>query len=472
MKISASASVLRALRENIIAAAGILLFILILLYPLPAGSGLGYDGKAALALLVLVFSLWVTETLPIGATAWLVGILVIVLGIKKDPNEVWSNFGHSSVFFLMGSFIMSQALIKYNIHKIIALKMISITGSSTSRVVFGMIITSGMLSMFISDHLVAAMMLPLAVALVESLEGGAIEHPRLAKLLVISIAFSVNSAGYSTPSGAARNLIIMGYLKQMFGIELSYLAWMKIAFPIAFLLILATAVLLPRIIKSETGDLSQATEKIKKELSTNAISLKGKIVLGIFLVTIALFIAAGSRYSLGTIAMLGAFLMIAAGAIEWNDVRKISWSSIFLYGAAITLGGALKDTKASSWLAGNFLSMFSISTLFTLVIAASIISLLNTQLMADGPNAAIVGPIVLGIAETLKLNPVPVGMAVVIPGSFAYMTLVGTPPNAIVYGSGYLEPRDFLKYGLVQTIIAAAVWLLVITTYWKVIGIL
>jgi len=466
-----AAELFKKFRENIIAAIGIILSIAILIYPLPAGSGLGYEGKAALAVLVLVFSLWVTETLPIGATSWPVGILVIVLGIKKDPNEVWSNFGHSSVFFLMGSFIMSQALIKYNIHKIIALKMISITGSSTNRVVFGMIITSGLLSAFISDHLVAAMMLPLAVALVESLDGGAIEHPRLAKLLVISIASSVNSMGYSTPSGAARNLIIMGYFKQMFGIELSYLAWMKIAFPIAFLLILATAVLLPRIIKSETSDLSQATEKIKKELSENgAISLKGKIVLGIFLATIALFITAGSRYSLGTIAMLGAFLMIAIGAIEWNDVRKISWSSIFLYGAAITLGGALKDTKASSWLAGNFLSMFSISTLFALVIVASAISLLNTQLMADGPNAAIIGPIVLGIAETLKLNPVPVGMAVVIPGSFAYMTLVGTPPNAIVYGSGYLEPRDFLKYGFVQTVIAMLIWVLIITTYWRVIG--
>lgn len=466
-------SMLKILRENLIAAAGIALFIFILLYPVPAGSGLGYEGKAALAVLVLVFSLWVTETLPIGATSWLVGILVIVLGIKKDPNEVWSNFGHSSVFFLMGSFIMSQGLIKYNIHKLIALRMISITGSSVSRVVFGLIITSGLLAAFVSDHLVAAMMLPLAVALVESLEGGAIEHPRLAKLLVISIAFSVNSAGYSTPSGAARNLIIMGYLKQMFGMEITYLEWMKIAFPIAFLILLATAVLLPKIIKSEIKDLSTATEKIKKELSLNGeLSLKGKAVLGIFLATIALFITAGSRFGLGTIAMLGAFLMIAIGAIAWNDVRKISWNSIFLYGAALTLGGALKDTNASSWLAGNFLSAFSINTLFALTLLATVISLLNTQIMADGPNAAIIGPIVLGIAAKLNLNPIAAGMAVVIPGSFAYMTIVGTPPNAIVYGSGYLEPRDFLKYGLVQTIIALAVWMLIITTYWRIIGLL
>lgn len=466
-------SILKALRENIIAAAGIALFIFILLYPVPAGSELGYEGKAALAVLVLVFSLWVTETLPIGATSWLVGILVIVLGIKKDPNEVWSNFGHSSVFFLMGSFIMSQGLIKYNIHKLIALRMISITGSSVNRVVFGLIITSGLLSAFVSDHLVAAMMLPLAVALVESLEGGAIEHPKLAKLLVISIAFSVNSAGYSTPSGAARNLIIIGYLKQMFGVEITYLGWMKIAFPIAFLILLATAVLLPKIIKSEIKDLSIATEKIKKELSENGkLSFTGKVVLAIFLATIALFITVGGKFSLGTVAMLGAFLMIAVGAIDWNDIRKISWNSIFLYGAALTLGGALKDTNASSWLAGNFLSMFSINNLFALTLLATIVSLLNTQIMSDGPNAAIVGPIILGIAAKLNFSPVAAGMAVVIPGSFAYMTLVGTPPNAIVYGSGYLAPRDFLKYGFAQTVMALGIWMLIIATYWKVIGIL
>lgn len=453
------------IKENILAISGVLLFFALLLYPL----SLSFEGKAALAILILAFFLWLSEALPIGVSSWIVAILIIILGVEKDANKVWKNFGHSSVFFLLGSFILAQGLIKYNVHKIVAEKIIRITGNSVEKLVFALVLTTSLLSAFISDHIVAAMMLPLIIAIAES-QGGAIEHPKFAKLLALSIAFGVACSGFATPSGAARNVIAMDYLREIFGRQISYLEWSIIAFPVAFSISLITAIILPKMIKPEIENLNM--EKVKDEISVNNVNSRTKSVIAIFSLTIFLFIFLGTKYELGTIAMLGASLMFIIGAIDWNDMRKVSWNTIFLYGAALALGNAIKDTEAGKWIVKKLLSFLTIKSNFSLVAFTSLVSFINTQFMASSPNVAVIGPVILEIAKELNLNPVLHALAVVIPGSFAYTTLFGTPSNAIVYASGYLRARDFVKYGAIQAALSMLVYILFGLTYWRWLGII
>lgn len=456
------------IEENAFAILGLLLFLAVLLYPI---HSLSFEGKAALAILILAFFLWLTETLPIGVTSWLVAILIVILGVEKDANRVWKNFGHSSVFFLLGSFILAQGLIKYDVHKIIANKIIKITGDSVNNLVFAIVLTSSFLSAFISDHIVAAMMLPLVIAIAES-EGGAIEHPNFAKLLALAVAFGVACSGFATPSGAARNIIAMDYVHDVFGRQISYLEWSIIALPVAFFTAFITAITLPRLVKPEIERLNKTAKVIGEEISGNNMDFKTKGVVAIFALTIFLFISLGAKYELGTIAMLGASLMFIIGAIDWNDMRKVSWNTIFLYGAALALGNAVKDTNAGSWIVKHLLSFLTINSNSSLVAFTSVISFVNTQFMAGAPNVAVLAPIILGIAKELSLNPLLHALAIVIPGSFAYTTLFGTPSNAIVYASGYLRARDFAKYGLIQAIISMLVYIISGLTYWRWLGII
>ena len=438
-----------------------LVALAILLAPTPEPFKLGGEtiiltphGQQMIALLAAFVVIFITEALPFGMTVAVVYVWVV--GFEIMPYEKAAViFSHDAAWFIMGALMIAVTLVKYDIHIRILAAILKIVGSKTQNVVLGIITFSALASVFIADHTVAALMLPVGIAVVQ-INGGIEEVPNLAKLLMFSIAFGATIGGLSSPSGGGRNVLMIGFLNEFFNVRVGYGQWMIMALPITLIMIPILAFILPLIFKPEVKDLSQATDRIQEELKYKKMGEKDWMVLTIFLITLLLWITKSHIYGIGTIAMFGTLLYVFFGLVEWEDLSKIHWGVVLLYFGVIGLGKALIKTGASKWMASmalKVLSSIGIGSGYPLVFSSATFMSLVTQTMSDGPAVATMGPTFLELAKITGTDPIILGIALAISSAFSFILVIGTPPNAIIYGSGYVNARDFRKAGVILEII-------------------
>jgi len=458
-------------RKGLLIAA--LVAVVILLAPLPSPVELNGDiiplvpaGKAMIALLAVFVILFVTEALPTGLTVALVYTWIVFLGVLS-PHEAGTVFSHEAAWFLVGALMIAQVLIKYNLHKRFLGVILNIVGNKTRNLIFGMIAANAILAAFIAEHIVAAMMLPIGIAIIE-MAGGFRKVPQLAKALMLSIAFGAAIGGLATPSGGGRNVVMIGFLDQFFNVQISYGSWMIMAFPITLILIPFVGLIIINLFKPERDNIADVLDTIRKEIQFKKMGLQEWMVLGIFGLVLFLWIFMNGL-GIGTIALFGTLLFYIFGLARWRDYEKINWGIPLLYFGAIGMGAALIKTGAASWLGAKtivILSAIGITNSTMLIASQSIFMSLYTQVMGDGAAVASLGPVLLESARFSGVDPVIAGVAIAISSSFAYMLVIGTPANAIVFGSGFLTAKDFLKAGALLVVVALSVLILAITFYW------
>ena len=256
----------------------------------------------------------------------------------------------------------------------------------------------------------------------------------------------------------------------MSDIRIGYAEWMIYAFPITLILIPVAGFLLLKTFKSEVSDLSEVVNTLKKEDSETPIGAKQLLIIGIFLITLALWIF-GRNYGigLGTAAITGAILYLVFGLARWRDYNAgVAWGVVILYAGAISLGFELMESGAALWIADKFLNIIPASSLIPSFVSGFTIFMTNT--MSDGATVSVFGPITLQIAHNSGISPLMIGLITSISSAFAYVLIIGNPPNAIIHSSGFVTGRDFLKAGVIMTVISFIILLLVVNVYW--IGIL
>jgi len=269
----------------------------------------------------------------------------------------------------------------------------------------------------------------------------------------------------------------------MFGIDIGYLQWITYCFPFVFMMIPVTWILINWRFRPKITSLAPAMAHLKNEIDKMGGWSREQIVaLVIFVVmmfgwfTEKTFFDIGVlpiRLGIGVVAMAGAVAYLLAGIVNWRDYQqKVDWGVIWLYAGAIIFGRTLDSTGAAYWLARSaldFLAPLGMDSGLPLLAVSNGITSVVTNLMADGPVAAAVGPIVLNVAGLAHANTtfLPfMAMSTAMASSFAYCLIIGTPPNAIVYASGYLEPKDFLRVGIFMWIVSNVLLLVMTGTYW------
>lgn len=443
-----------------------LIFLILFFVPTPAG--LSIEGQRCIALFALIFILWLLEVLPLPVTALMPGIGLFLLGIVPTPADAFKTYANPAVFFVLGSLIFAQGVIKSGLCKRFSLYFISRCRNNLSILLFMIITISALTAAFVSDHLVAAMLLPVIILIVRTagIKGN------FRKALVFGIAFGCAIGGLSTPSGGARNIIVLGLLNEIAEQNISYLEWMIAGFPITLVLIPITWFILIKFYPPpKNADIETAIEKCRAEISPKMSRQEMKVLL-IFVLTITLFIFTGSIIGLGTIAILGALLLFITGTLDWKTTESgVNWGVIYIYGAALSMGFALKDTGAGEWLAHQFLSIIPWNSEFVIYISVALLASILTQFVSDGAAASILAPITIPMAIIGGADPRIAALCTAIPCAFSFLTIFGTPPNAIVYSSGYFNNKDIFGVGKFMAIAAIVMILLAITFYWKFIGI-
>jgi len=436
--------------------------------------------KIIIALLSTCVVFFATEAVPMPAVALLIGLVQLFFGITDSRNIV-GTYAHDAVWFIAGSLALGATLVKYGLDKRVGMLVINLAGTKTRMIVIGILLGTAIPTAFVGEHAVAAMYVPIAMALY-TLTNKSTPAPRLGTLLMVTIAVGCMIGGPMSPTGGARNALMIGFLAD-YGIEVSFMQWISMGIFYTACMSVVMAFILPLLFKPEVSDLSEAVGHIKKDLEKHgAMTGKQKLVALIMLVVVVLWIVdksvtrdiLGFSLGLGGVAISGAVVYMLLGLTSWKDYEdKVSWGVIVLYAGCISLGSVFKATGASSWFADqimNLVAPLGLDSGVGLVILVGVIGAILTNLMSAGATVAVIGPVVLDMAVTANTNPILVGVGLAIATSMAYWLVIGTPASSIVYASGQLESKDFIRMATVGWPAALIVLAIMVAVYW--VGIL
>ncbi|MBT4318073.1 MAG: DASS family sodium-coupled anion symporter [Candidatus Marinimicrobia bacterium] len=444
-------------------------FLSIGLFYLPTPEGLSSEGHRTLIIVVTTLILIVSESIPLPAVAILILIMEVTLGVDS-PDGVAASFMSDAVFFIMGSLMLAVSIVHQGLDKRLALAIINITGNKTINITFGFVTVSALMSSFIGEHTVAAMMLPVVLALIKNAGLDTSKATKLSTLLLFSIAYGCALGSIGTPSGGGRNVIMIGYLSE-FGLgDISYLEWMKYTYPMLLIEIPIAVTVLWLTFTPKQKSLDTAIRKLKVNVAKSG-KLSGKQLMAIlvFILVFLGWVFLSPFIGLGIVALAGVFFYLTFGLIEWPDIaRRTNWGVILLFGSAISLGIQMKETGAALYVAEN--ALYSLQYIFKDIeivrwFFSVVLSAILTNLLSNAATVAVLGPIVLDMGG----NPIILGIATSVASAFAYLTIVASPTCMIIHSTGLVSSNDYFKAGWKLFIISIILLFLVSFFYWPIL---
>lgn len=444
------------------------LFFVIVLIPTP--GGLSVAGQRGLAIFAFVIILWVTETFPLGLTA-LIGMVSLALLGVLSPRDAFVGFGSHAIFFLMGGLTLGIAMMKTNLHKRVALKVLSKFGKSPSFLIFGICVLGTFMSMAMPEHAVAALMLPVLLGIASACGAGkGKSNFGIAIFLALAYATSVGSIG--TLLGGARNVLAIGILEQTTGQTISFLRWMVAGIPIAVVMMIFTYFLIKLVYPWGTVNIAMAKKHLEHEVSLLGKMSNGeKKAAAIILLCFALWVTVGTTIGLATVAVLGMVLLVTTRTITWKDVeRNMPWGMLFLYGGAITLSLALVQTGAVAFLAGGLTDFVGASPLLVIFIML-VLSVYLSQTISNSAATAVILPIALAMLMGLGFSLLVPTYLVAMGSAMAFMLPIASPNVLIAHSSGYIRTKDLIKAGFWLSLVGIATFMTIGLGWWKLLGI-
>lgn len=435
------------------------------------------DAVIAVALWMVIW--WITEAVSISVTALLPLILFPTLGIMPI-NQVGANYGSPIIFLFFGGFVMALALEKVNLHKRIALNIIKITGTTPNKVILGFMIATASLSMWISNTASTVVMLPIALSviglLVNDADGFTKDDRNFALNVMLGIAFSANAGGIATVIGTPPNSILIGLLENEYQIEISFLKWMVIGLPFSIIMVaISYLVLVKWLFPNKQLKFTGSKQIIQEELQKlGPTSGREKMVLIIFGVTVFLWIFRTLINSIfpqlglsdTIVSMLAAIALFSVPfnlkngdfILRWKDTEKLAWGILVLFGGGLALAEGMSTSGIVDMVA-NAIQNSEISILFTVTLLV-ILMLFMTELMSNVALVAVLAPVVAGIAIGLNIPVLYLLIPVTMASSCAFMLPMATPPNAIVFASGYVKVYQMARIGILLNLISVALLVL------------
>ena len=464
----------RSLRQLIGLVAGPVCFAALAVSPPP--SGLSEPGWAVAALAVWMAVWWATEAVPLFVTALLPLVLLPLFGVL-DVRQAATPFGHPVVFLMLGGFLIGLALERWNLHRRIALHTIMCFGGRPTNLVAGKMLATAFLSMWITNTATTIMVLPIAISLIGAVvpdgKAGSREATNFATAMVLGIAYAASIGGMGSLVGSPTNLLAASYLDQTFGIELTFAGWMAVALPIAVVLLGLAYLVLTRIAFPISNSLGEAKTDVAGEMlrEMGPMSVPERRVAIIFAVVAAAWIFRplvhdwlGAGLTDTGIAIAGAIALFVVPA-NWRErtfllgrmaVRKVPWEVLILFGGGLSLAKAIEVSQLATWM-GNGLSFLHSMPLVVLVFGVALLVALLTEWMSNAATAAAFLPIAGSLALGSDIAPLLIVFPIALAASSAYMLPVATPPNTLVFGTGYVTIPQVVRAGALLTFLGAAI---------------
>ncbi len=472
---------------------GPLCFVLLLLAPAPAGLNPLAQRTAAISVLMVFW--WISEAIPLSATALIPLALFPLLGVLS-AKDVSAAYGNPNIFLFAGGFFIAMAMQKWNLHERIALNVIKRTGSRPQTLVWGFMLATALLSMWISNTATAVMMLPIALAVIDTITKNAkgTGADRFGVCVLLGIAYAASIGGVSTLIGTPPNGVFITQFAAMYpeAEEIGFLQWMLVGVPLSAILLPATWFLLTKVLfRFEGLSMQDVDQVITKRLDSLGRMNRGeKTVMAVWVATAAAWIfrsdidlgslvipgwarwfPEASYIHNGTIAIMSALLLFVIPvdlkkgefALDWNWAKRIPWGILILFGGGLALAVGFDKSGLVLWIGGKLTALQGVPPIVVIACIALLLTFV-TELTSNVATAAIMMPILGGaLAPALGVNPLLLMIPAAISASCAFMLPVATPPNAIVFGGGHITVPQMARAGLGLNLIG--VLLITLLTY-------
>ena len=460
------------LNKNIIGLIlGPILFSVIMIFV--DAEGLSFEAKCILASTAWMAVWWVTECVPISVTALLPIVLFPLTG-GMDLSTTTAAYGHKLVFLFVGGFLIALAIEKWHLHKRLALNIIRVTGSNKSRVILGFMLATAFLSMWISNTATSIMILPVGLAIISQLKDDPKtvenENEFFGKSLMIAIAYSASIGGMATLIGTPPNMVLAGVVEESYGIKLNMFDWMKFGVPLSsFLLIICWFYLTKIAFKFKNEEFSAGRNEIQRQIKKLGRFSNEEIkVLIVFTLTALGWIFRGSIETIFPMiddTIIAIFFAVSLFIIPtknqktnttllvWNDTVKLPWGILILFGGGMAIASAFGKSGLALWIADLLHNLNDVSLFLIILIVVTSINLL-TEVTSNMATTAMLLPVLVTIALAIDVHPYFLLVAATLAASCAFMLPISTPPNAVVFGSGFLKIEDMFKKGVWMNLIS------------------
>lgn len=441
-----------------------------------------HAGKACAAVTVLMAVWWFTEALPIAVTAMLPLVLYPILEIAT-AGATMKHYASGTIFLFLGGFLLAAAIHRWRLDRRIALYTISLFGTKPNQMVLGLMLSTAFISAWVSNTATAAMMVPIAIAVIgvvrstQNSETPSKDENNFAIAVLLAIAYAASIGGLATLVGSPPNGIFARFVEDRYGEPVSFLAWMRVSLPVTLLLLPATYFVLTKLLfRTKLTGIPGGKEWVKNEIAKlGPMSAGEKVVLVVFALAAVLWMYGplvrgfeidGVRpfkaLSDEAIAM-GAGLILfmipidvkrGVHALDWDSTKDVvAWDVLLLFGGGLTMAAAIQATGLAD-LIGAQASVFAGASRFSMMLGVSALTTFASEVTSNTALAATIMPLIAAVCDTLKISAEGPLFATVIGASAAFMMPVGTPPNAIVFGTGRLKISDMIKAGFILNIFA------------------
>jgi len=467
-------------RRNIGLMLGITAFVVMLASPPPDTLSIEGWRTAAIAVLMAVF--WASEAMPVPATALVPLVAFPLLGVSGIKATA-APYGHPLIFLFLGGFLLALGMQRWNLHRRIALHIVSLAGGRPHALVMAFMVATAFLSMWVSNTATTMMMLPVAVSVIavladsDDVASAPVRH-NFSLSLMLGIAYAASIGGLGTLVGTPPNALLAAFFSDTYGIEIGFAEWMMIGVPVVLIMLPLTWLLLTRLIypfelKSLGEDESAVTATLRY---MGDITVPEKRVGMVFLF-VALFwicrpllndFALFKGLTDTGIAIGGALLLFLlpsgertesgaqAPLLGWEGAKELPWGVLVLFGGGLSLAGAFSRTGLAEWI-GSGIEAAGVSQTWAVILIVVALVIFLTELTSNTATTATLLPVLGSVAAGMGIAPLELAVPAALAASCAFMLPVATPPNAIVFGSGHVTIPEMVRAGLLLNLLGIMV---------------
>ena len=441
------------------------ILVSIFLLNLSTPIGLSVPAYHSLIILVLVFMLVTFEPIPFPAIALLTLVLQVVLGVAP-PDQVASSFMNDAVLFVMGSLMFAIAIVHQGLDIRLARFIVFIFGKSKRMFLAGLMSISAILSSFLGEHTVIAIMLPIGLSVIKNIDTQQTDGKNAVLITLFSIAYGTIIGSIGTPSGGARNVIMINYLQEFSNVHIDYWKWMKHAYPILIIQLIVAYFVLQFAFPSSLKNIKMRGYKKNVENRSIKKDINHLFSCLIIIAIIASWFTFNDIYGLGIIALGGALTFMIFGMITWEEINKnTNWGVILLFAATISLGFQINETGASSWLVIKFNELLNSLPANSMSVSWSIMAILSgltANFFTSSATVSLIGPM------AIELHPTDISFALssAIASGFSFLTVISSPTAMIIYSTGLVSTKVFFRVGILMFIISILILYLMSQFYW------
>jgi solute carrier family 13 (sodium-dependent dicarboxylate transporter), member 2/3/5 len=431
-----------------------------------------YKAKIATGLMLAVAVLWLTEIIPLAASAFLIPVVLVITKVSP-AGAVLAPFANPIIFLFLAGFLLAQAMRRTGFDRLIAMTILSRASSRPASLMLTIMAITAFLSMWMSNTASVAMIIPIALAVLDKIPA-AEGKSGFRRALILGVAYAGAVGGIGSAIGTPANILAMTFLSEYIGADLKFVDWFAYGLPMVIIMVPVIWLFLLYSYKVRSGDVEGFLDSgvYKKEFSEmGGIQPQQRIVLFAFVLTIALWLSEGWHgISSGIVALIGALLLFFSGTLETEDLNRINWNALLTFGGGLAIGTILVETGFSDWIALKLVGLSNLPQFLVIFLVAGL-TLLIGAFISNTACAAMLIPLAIPLAQLLHIDPRLMVAVVAIGSSVDFALVIGTPPTMLAYSTGLFETSEIFKRGIMLDLIGVLLLSFGMVWIWDLLGV-